>query len=86
MPMQIPAIGTSHQVRVTANYPGIAFTPRGTVAQADSGAPLTSNVPADIIVTLQPDGPSRCVRVESLLGLISISPVVNGSCQPDTRF
>lgn len=86
MPLQIPSVGGGSQVSVTANYSGIAFTPRGTVAQVASGDPLTANVPADIIVTLQPNGPSRCVRVESLLGLISIGQVTNGVCQPDTRF
>lgn len=44
----------------------ISFSPRGTVS---GGAGQTFN----IVVKLMPDGPSRCIRIQGLLGLLTIN-------------
>lgn len=56
----------------------VTFTPRGT---------LSSEVdPIIISVSLQPYGPSRCINISGLLGLIRIGNSASGSCSPDQRF
>ena len=55
----------------------ISFTPRGTVV-------LENGDKKEIVVSLQPNGPSRCIQVEGLLAFISIRKGV--VCGQDTTF
>lgn len=56
----------------------ITFTPRGTRYPSGSDTIIT--------VTLQPNGPSRCVMIRGLLGMIGLGKSEGGSCTPDQRF
>lgn len=55
----------------------IAFTPRGTVANNQG---TTTN----LIVKLEPTGPSRCISIKGLLGILTISK--ESSCGNQERF
>lgn len=56
----------------------VTFTPRGTLSSAVN--------PITITVSLQPSGPSRCINISGLLGVIRIGNPASGSCSADQRF
>jgi len=63
---------------ISSNASTITFTPRGT---------LSSDItPVTITVTLQPSGPSRCINITGLLGLIRIGKSSESSCSTDQKI
>ncbi|MEB3275516.1 MAG: prepilin-type N-terminal cleavage/methylation domain-containing protein [Cyanobacteriota bacterium] len=56
----------------------VTFTPRGTISSEVD--------PIIITVSLQPSGPSRCINISGLLGLIRIGNPAAGNCSADQRF
>lgn len=71
----ISAVSPNSSYTLTST--SIGFTPRGTVATSTGNA-------VNILVTLQPSGPSRCISIQGLLGLLTISR--GDQCGVQARF
>ena len=75
-PLAIPSLSANQRFDITASQTRFVFTPAGTLFPAPA-----EDAPIVIRVALA-DGvdPERCVKLEGLLGLISVGRVSNNHC------
>lgn len=71
----IDTIARNSSYTLTAST--IAFTPRGTVSGNAGGT-------INVVVSLNPSGPSRCISIKGLLGILTISK--GAECGNQERF
>ena len=77
-PLKINGDDSRMKFTVTSTASSVTYTPRG--SRYPTGTDIT------ITLTLQPDGPSRCVIIRGLLGVIGLGKSSGGTCTPDQRF
>lgn len=79
----------SNPLRVNANS-NMAFSlsssPEGTFGYTPRGTFWSVSSPVVITLTLSSGGPSRCVQISGLLGVVEVGKSNSGSCSTGRRF
>jgi len=79
----------SDPLRVNANS-NMAFSlsssPEGTFGYTPRGTFWSASSPVVITLTLSSGGPSRCVQISGLLGVVEVGKSSSGSCSTGSRF
>jgi prepilin-type N-terminal cleavage/methylation domain-containing protein len=79
----------SNPLRVNANS-NMAFSltssPEGAFGYTPRGTFWSTSSPVVITLTLSSGGPSRCVQISGLLGVVEVGKSSGGSCSTGSRF
>jgi prepilin-type N-terminal cleavage/methylation domain-containing protein len=77
-PLTIDSDAGGMSFSVTSSASSVTFTPRGTRHPSDDDVTIS--------VSLAPAGPSRCILIKGLLGVIGLGKSDGSTCIPDQRF